>query len=89
MMQLIKLVWNGDLGLTGVSGTTARRVVDLRPSSNYNSIKKRNDLVLLFCASSEELIFKKLVRSGKSSIRQRACDQPGPFSIIRLEVTAV
>jgi hypothetical protein len=34
--------------------------------SNYNSIKKRNDLVLMFCGSSAESILKKLVRSGKS-----------------------
>ena len=37
----------------------------------------------------ENEIFKKLVRSGKNSIRQRKCDQPGSFLIIRLEVTAV
>jgi hypothetical protein len=30
-----------------------------------------------------------LVRSGKNFIRQRECDQSGPFPIIRLEVTAV
>jgi hypothetical protein len=33
--------------------------------------------------------FKKLVRCGKSSIGRRECDQPGPFPIIRLQVTAV
>jgi hypothetical protein len=33
--------------------------------------------------------FKKLVKSGKSLIRQRECNQPGYFPIIHLEITAV
>jgi hypothetical protein len=34
-------------------------------------------------------IEKRLVRSGKNLNRQRECDQPGLFLIIRLEVTAI
>jgi hypothetical protein len=34
-------------------------------------------------------ILKKMVISEKNLIRQRECDQPGSFLIIRLEVTAV
>jgi hypothetical protein len=44
-----------------------------------------------YCAAPYEWNIKRLVRSGKSSIRWRECNQPGsgPFWNIRLEVIAV
>jgi hypothetical protein len=56
----------------------------------YGVHKKCNALTKIVSAMLPvNEIFEKLVRSGKSSIRQRECDQPGPFPIICLEVTAV
>ena len=49
----------------------------------YHQVHKKRDTFKLL------LRIKKLVRSGKSSIGQKECDQPGPFPIIPLEVTAV
>jgi hypothetical protein len=49
----------------------------------------KNAPLLNCCKAPCEWNLNNLVRSGKSSIRWRECDQPGPFLIIRLEVTAV
>jgi hypothetical protein len=51
--------------------------------------RKKIITFVLLLQSSLWINFKKLVRSGKNSIRQRESDQPGPFSIIRLEVIAI
>ena len=70
-------------------------VVTLRqrlcPKANVQSRKKKVGQLENIDAAKLPVneIKKKLVRSGKSLIRRRECLQPGPFSIIRLEVTAV
>jgi hypothetical protein len=56
----------------------------------YARHKKRDALTKIVTAKlSVNGIFKKLVRSGNSSIRQRECDLLGPFPIIRLEITGI
>ena len=53
------------------------------------SQKTRRSYENCYCEALCEWNFKKMVRSKNSSIGQRECDQPGPFPIIHLEVTAI